>query len=453
MHLNSDARSVFDAMSEGILLIDTNGRIVFGNLAYRRFLQEDIKWPLDRSIEGVRLRDIRPGARLPDVLINKKTVMHAIRKEDKDIYFVNMYPLYLHKVLVGGLSVVTFLQDAEDFRTELESHERQHRQLLQRISNVRNAPYTFDSIVATAPASLATKDLARRIAQTDGTVLLESESGTGKELYAQAIHNGSARSTGVFLAINCANFTGEMLEAELFGYEDGAFTGAKKGGKMGLFEAANHGTLFLDEISEIAYPLQAKLLRALEEQKIRRVGGVQETAVDVRVIAACNANLLQYVKDGKFRSDLYYRISVFPVHIPPLRDRRQEIPELARVILAEFSQKRKLEITITQDALARLARHSWPGNVRELRNVLEFCGYLSDNGVIDANILPHILPDSEAAARANSDKSLSERVRAFERQEIEAALAVHGSTLQGKQAAAAALGISLATLYNKLSEQ
>lgn len=161
-------------------------------------------------------------------------------------------------------------------------------------------------------------------------MLLESESGTGKELYAQSIHNASPRRDGIFVAINCANFNANMLESELFGYVEGAFTGAKKGGKIGLFEAAAGGTLFLDEISEMDIGLQAKLLRVLQERRFRPVGGIQEVETDVRIVAACNADLSRYVAEGKFRKDLYYRLSTFRICIPPLRQRPEDIPSLAR---------------------------------------------------------------------------------------------------------------------------
>ena len=320
MELNAAARATFDAMREGITIIDTEGRLVFCNQAYLDFLRKELGDSLG-PVEGKRLRDLRPGARLPDVIKAGKPILHITRQEIEDFYFVNLYPIYQDGVLVGGLSVVTFLEEAYHTREELEAVEARSRQVLHSINKANGARYTFDDIVAVTPAVARVKDLARRIAVTDVTVLLESESGTGKELYAQAIHNASPRRDGVFVAINCSNFNANMLESELFGYVEGAFTGAKRGGKMGLFEAAAGGTLFLDEISEMDIGLQAKLLRALQEHTIRPVGGLKEVEVDVRVIAACNADLPTYVAAGKFRKDLYYRLNTFPIHIPPLRER------------------------------------------------------------------------------------------------------------------------------------
>ena len=231
-----------------------------------------------------------------------------------------------------------------------------------------------------------------------------------------------------------------MLESELFGYVEGAFTGAKRGGKIGLFEAAAGGTLFLDEISEMYLGLQAKLLRALQEHSIRPVGGIKEVPVDVRVIAACNANLPDYVADGKFRKDLYYRLSTFPIHIPPLRERPDSI-------LKDFSHKLRRSFTLTEDAIACLQAHSWPGNVRELRNVLEFSAYLTPSGVITSSSFPE---DLRRVAATQSTQTLAQRTRAFEKRTIQALLERNGSSLEGKKKTAAQLGISLASLYNKL---
>ena len=447
MELNDAARAAFNAMREGITIIDTDGVIVFGNTAYREFLSKEAGGDIG-PIEGYRLRDLRPGARLPDVLEKGEPILHLTRQEVKDFYFVNLYPIYRDGVLLGGLSVVTFLDDAYRARDELEAAEARSKQVLRRINKANGARYTFDDIVAESPAGAQIKALAEKIAATDATVLLESESGTGKELYAQAIHNASPRREGVFVAINCANFNPNMLESELFGYVEGAFTGAKKGGKLGLFEAAAGGTLFLDEISEMDLALQAKLLRVLQERRIRPVGGVREIDVDVRVIAACNASLPDYVDQGKFRKDLYYRLNTFPIHIPPLRERTGDIPALAAAILDQLSHKLRRPFTLTDEAVRLLQAHSWPGNVRELRNVLEFSAYLTPSGVITCEAFPG---DLRRPAEHDAALPLAQRVRAFEKREIRRLLARNGASLEGKKKTAAQLGISLASLYTKLN--
>lgn len=441
MQISDEMKAIFHTLREGILFIDTGARIVYANQRYLDFLHAT-----EEDIVGKLLKEVRPGARLPEVLRTGQPILHAPRQETEEIYFVNMYPIYAGGKLLGGLSMVTFVDDAFDFREQLEQYERHNKQILQRINRTNSTRYTFDSIVAVGENVKAVKDLARKAAGTDAAVLLASESGTGKELYAQAIHNASPRRGEVFVAVNCANFNANTLESELFGYVEGAFTGAKKGGKMGLFEAAKGGTLFLDEVSEMDMGLQAKLLRVIQEGRFRPVGGVEEIETDVRLICASNADLIAYIEAGKFRRDLFYRLSTFQIRIPPLRERVQDIPALVEVILSGLSKKLKRSVEVTPEAVACLMEHDWPGNVRELRNVLEASVYLSENGVITPEALPsHILhhPTQEQF-------SLAQRVRVFEREEISKLLSRYGSGLEGKKRAAAELGISLATLYNKM---
>lgn len=442
MALHEELRAALQSMREGILMIDAEARIVFANQSYLDFVKKTAD-----EIMGRPLREVRPGARLPEVLTTGKPILHAPRTEkNDDIYFVNMYPVFLDGAIAGGLSVVTFIRDAYDFRTELEAYEKRNKQVLHRVNRANSARYTFDSIVAVGENVRSVKTLAQRAAATDAAVLLASESGTGKELYAQAIHNASLRSREVFVAINCANFNANILESELFGYVEGAFTGARRGGKIGLFEAASGGTIFLDEVSEMDMGLQAKLLRVLQEGRVRPVGGVEEKEVDVRLVCASNADLQSYIAAGKFRRDLYYRLSTFQIRIPPLRERRGDIPALAFVILQELSKKLKRSVTISPEALEILTAHDWPGNVRELRNVLEFAAYLSPDGAV----LPESLPGDLLCTQKGPPLTLAQRVKEFERREALKAVERHGSTTQGKRAAAAELGISLASLYNKL---
>ena len=443
MKILSEMAQIFDVFNEGILIIDKDSKIVYGNKAYCNFINMSID-----EILGHQLRNIRQGAMLPNVLKTGKPILYAHRQEQEEPYFVNMYPIIQDGEIIGGISVVTFIQQAHDFQRILQEIERS-KQVIRQISKIGNDGYTFDDIVAIDFPSVKVKELAKKAATSDATILLQSESGTGKELYAQAIHNASKRRGNVFLAINCANFNPNILESELFGYVEGAFTGAKKGGKIGLFEAATNGTIFLDEISEMDISLQAKLLRVLQEQKVRPVGGVEERSVNVRVIAACNVELTRYIEEGRFRRDLYYRLSIFPIKIAPLRERKDDIEPLVSVILSELSKKQHRSLSIDDDALKRLCDHDWPGNVRELRNVLEFVSYISDDGTIAASSLP------EAIAPKYTDESetLVCRVKRFEKGEIERLLRKNGNDLAGKQKTAADLGISLSSLYNKIGNK
>ncbi len=233
------------------------------------------------------------------------------------------------------------------------------------------------SIIGDAPALRQVMAAIDRAAGTDTTVLLEGESGTGKELCARALHNASARSNGPFVAINCAAIPENLLEAELFGYERGAFTGANQR-KIGKFEMAQHGTVFLDEIGEMPLALQAKMLRAIETKRIERLGGNGSFAVDVRIVAATNRMLRQAVASRQFREDLYFRLSVFPVTVPPLRDRKEDIPKLAHHFVERVARDVGKKVTISPEALAMLVEHTWPGNVRELQNAMERAVILAD---------------------------------------------------------------------------
>lgn len=444
MDLNKTILSIFEIMSEGILIIDKNACIEYANKAYCDFLKMDFE-----QIKGIPLRDIRPGSVLPTILTTKKPILQVPRQESEDIYFVNMYPVYENDEVVGGISIVTFIQHAKGFQKLMEQIKQHNKQIISRLSKAGNAHYSFDDIIAVSPVSLSVKKLAERAALTDATVFLQAESGTGKEVFAQAIHNAGPRSGNIFLSVNCANFNSNILESELFGYVGGAFTGAKTGGKIGLFEAASGGTIFLDEISEMELPLQAKLLRVLQEQRIRPLGSVEERAVDVRIIAACNANLKQYTEEGRFRKDLFYRLNVFPINIPPLRERREDIEYLIYSFLESMARKFKRNISIEDKAIARLMEYNWPGNVRELRNVLEFVSYLTDDGVIHESMLP----DSVRGSSDTEVLSLQQRVKNFEKNEILRLLRENGNDMNGKRKTAQQLGISLSGLYSKIGKQ
>ena len=230
----------------------------------------------------------------------------------------------------------------------------------------------FDEILHASTTMQQAIAMAKRCAVTESTVLIRGETGTGKELFAKALHAGSPRATKIFLALNCAALPENLLESELFGYEDGAFTGASRGGKAGLFELSNGGTLFLDEIGEISPHVQAKLLRVLQEHKIRRIGSKKEISLDVRIIAATNQDLEKILHDGSFRADLYYRLNVVPLFLPPLRERREDISLLVPAFLQQYAKRLNRDtLTISSEAMAALMQYDWPGNIRELENRIE----------------------------------------------------------------------------------
>ncbi len=313
-------------------------------------------------------------------------------------------------MLVGALCLIRETKSG----TELHSREIRHH-------HETRSKYGFKNIIGQTPSMRRIFEQSRQVAKWNTTVLLRGESGTGKELIANAIHYNSARSSGPFVKLNCAALADNLLESELFGHEKGAFTGATSQRK-GRFERAHVGTMFLDEIGEISPAFQAKLLRVLQEGEFEHVGGNQTIKVDVRIIAATNRDLEAEVELGNFREDLYYRLNIMPIYMPALRERIDDIPELASFILANISQQQQCALSITESALRLLMRYDWPGNVRELENMLERAAIMSGNGIIDRDAIiqsginetsPLLTPaDAPAVASMNlSDPELDERER------------------------------------------
>lgn len=304
------------------------------------------------------------------------------------------------------------------------------------------------AIIGRSPAVLDLLSLAEKIALSDASVMVTGETGTGKDLFAKLIHARSKRAKGPFVAINCAAIPEMLLESELFGYAAGAFTGASKP-KAGLFQEASGGTLFMDEIGEMPLALQAKLLRVVEEKSVRRLGENKETPVNVRVVCATNRNLLDHVKEGKFRQDLYYRLSVLELHIPPLRERKEDIPLLVDFFLKRFSGK---PVGLSPEAGALLVRHGFPGNIRELENILERTVALSDKPVISPEDLPIYLSGSIQQRSLDilpEDTGLRDLSRSAEKDGIISALKKHDGNVT---LAAKHLGISRTTLWRKMKQ-
>jgi two-component system, NtrC family, response regulator len=306
--------------------------------------------------------------------------------------------------------------------------------------------YGFESILGGSAIIQEAIQLAKKVAPTDATVLLLGETGTGKEVFAQAIHNGSKRAGNPFVALNCSAFGKELLESEIFGHKAGAFTGANKD-KKGLIEEATGGTLFLDEIGEMHIDLQAKLLRVLETNEFIKVGDTKSTKVNVRIIAATNRNLQQDVTDGKFREDLFYRINIFTITLPALRDRKKDIPLLAEHFLKIFSLKANAQISsMSKEFTERLQQHNWKGNIRELKNVMERAVILADSSPLTINSLPLELQSLSAAPQ--------QTLSAFDLSSVEKLhiLRVLHHTNGNKTETARLLNIGLTTLYRKIEE-
>ena len=317
------------------------------------------------------------------------------------------------------------------------------RRRLERFEGRLSEEHSFDRIIGSSPLLREAVELARKVAVTDTSVLLTGETGTGKEVFARAIHQASRRAKEAFVAVNCSAFSKELLESELFGHRAGSFTGATKD-KKGLFEEADKGTLFLDEIGEMPVELQAKLLRVLESGEFIKIGETRPTQVDLRIVAATNRDLEKQIAAGDFREDLYFRLSVFRIHLPALRERPGDIPEYIRFFASQFAGKMGKRIERIDDKyVAALERHEWPGNVRELRNVVERSLIMTEGDTLSADALSLEFRTSPGEGKAGSTLALDE----LERRHI---LKVLEYTRGNKAETARLLGIGIATLYRKL---
>lgn len=448
MIINNDLLDVLlGSIFEGILIADSDHIVKYVNPSYERITGIESK-----SIIGKHLEDVRPGARLPYVIDNGEELLNVPRMENGLEYMVNMVPIKQENKIIGGISIVNEMDNLYDLFEKLKKSESIIKKLEDHVNKINQSRYDFEDIISLDDNSLKIKELAKRAANSDSNILITGETGTGKELYAHSIHNNSDRSNNSFVAINSASFDKNLLESELFGYEEGAFTGAKKSGKFGLFEIAHGGTLFLDEIGEMDLNLQSRLLRVLQEGRIRRIGGLEEIPVDVRIIAATNKDLLKMCEDGEFRKDLYYRLSVFPINVLPLRDRKYDIEGLINLFLKEFEDKFKRSMKIDKTAMNILINYDWPGNVRELKNAIEFSANMTDDYWIKENNLPQIIRMKGIKDNLIKIQSLSDIVLQAEKEAIENAILIYGNSVEGKKLAAEALNISLSTLYNKLKE-
>jgi two-component system NtrC family response regulator len=314
---------------------------------------------------------------------------------------------------------------------------------LQHLEQQIGKRYAFENILGDSPVIREAVGLAKKVAPTDTTVLLTGETGTGKEVFAQAIHQGSRRSGKLFMALNCSAFTKELLESEIFGHKAGAFTGATRD-KRGLIEEANGGTLFLDEIGEMHIDLQSKLLRVLETNEFIKVGDTKSTKVNVRIIAATNRDLKEEIKEGKFREDLFYRLNVFSIELPSLRERKEDVPLLAAFFLKIFAEKTNKRVTgMSKEFIVRLKQQEWKGNIRELKNVIERAVILADGPDLKSEYLPLDIQQSLSSDSSSFD------LADIERSHIQKVL---HHTKGNKTKAAELLGIGLTTLYRKLED-
>jgi PAS domain S-box-containing protein len=440
--------AVIDATEDAISVADEKGNTIMVNSAYTRITGLPPEAVLNKPVtvdiaegDSMHLQILRTGKPV-------RNVRMKVGPAKKEV-IVNVAPIFIDGTIHGSVGTIHDISEIMALTDELAKAKKLIRHL--------HARYTWGDIIGISPAMVAAKDQARRAAETPATVLLRGESGTGKELFAHAIHNASTRQKGQFVRVNCAALSENLLESELFGYVEGAFTGALKGGKKGLFEEANNGTIFLDEIGEISLSLQRKLLRVLQEREIVRVGSTVPLPVDVRVITATNINLEQKVKDGTFKGDLYYRLNVLPIAIPPLRTREEDVPRLVEHIIFRLNQEFGRQVMgMAPEAVAELMKYPWPGNVRELENVLgrAMINMRPQERVIDTQHLPLLECEKIneaflALEQTTVVRPLADVVADAERAAIMRALTESGGN---REKAAKLLDVALRNFYYKIKK-
>ena len=447
---------IINLVAERIVVTDREGTIIYINEAYCEFLGTTVKEAINRPVQ-----DIIENTRMHIVAKTGKKELAALHPINGSEMIANRFPLIVDGELVGALGTVMFRSPEEwrMYKTKIQHLVEELKYYKTKVDKELKSKYYFHDLIGSSHPFLAAKKLAERISASNSSVLLIGESGTGKELFAHAIHNHSLRSSLPFVAINCASIPEHLLESELFGYEDGAFTGAKKGGKKGQFELAHNGTLFLDEIGDMPLSMQSKLLRVLQEKEVQRVGGQNSIPVDVRIIAATHRDLEKMVEEGKFRRDLYYRLNVIKIEIPPLNKRKEDIKLISMSLLKKLERKFfRTGIELSKEVEQRLMEHSWPGNIRELENVLERAINVLDGQTIEVFHLPLYLRELELQSSSEmvdhvSKAKIAEKMLPLKdilaQVEKEAILKALTVTSGNKQEAARLLEIGKTRFYEK----
>lgn len=442
--------AIIQSSDEAISVVDEQGKGILINRAYTK-----MTGLTDKEVVGKPAgADISEGESMHLKVLETRRPVRGVRMKvgpNKKDVIVNVAPVIVDGILKGSVGVIHDVSEIQSLTNELNKA----RQLIRTLE----AKYTFEDIIGESEQMLVALEQAKLGAKTPATILLRGESGTGKELFAHAIHNESDRKYNRFVRVNCAALSETLLESELFGYEEGAFSGARRGGKKGLFEEANQGSIFLDEIGEMTPSTQAKLLRVMQEKEIVRVGGTKAIPVDVRVITATNVNIEKAMAEGKFREDLYYRMNRYPISIPPLRQRLEDIESLSKRLIQKINLDYGRNVSgLTDRALHRLRSYSWPGNVRELENVLGRAMIFlnpQEEWIDEAHIAfmesdeHEEKEQQELAVSQFEGETLSDAVEAFEAQLIKQTLEKHQFN---RTKTAKTLGISIRNLYYKMDK-
>ncbi|MBW1680630.1 MAG: sigma 54-interacting transcriptional regulator [Deltaproteobacteria bacterium] len=434
---------VMEDVFSGVILCDRDSRILYMNKFYADLLRTT-----PERARGSHISEYFPESRLPEVMRTGRVELGRKCSLRTDFaLLVNRIPIKRNDETVGVILQTTFRDFTEvtELLGRLNLLEKEVNYYKRGLDSILSATYTFDAIIGRHERLVSAKRTARKYAETDAPVLILGATGTGKELFAHAVHLASRRRRGPFVCVNCAAIPRELLESELFGYTGGAFTGAKKGGKQGKIEMAHRGTLFLDEIGDMPLSAQAKLLRVLETKRVEKVGGVKGVEVDFRLVAATNRALRDMIERGEFREDFYYRLNTMTVEVPELSRHTEDIPLLVEHFLRVSGHE---EVKLTDAATEALKRYAWPGNVRELKNVIERAVSLTESGVIDVEHLPREILELKAGCedRSGSLQPLAKELRDYERRILLQALKMTGGNMSKT---ARLLGISRSTLYEK----
>ena len=442
-------QAIIQSSDDAISVVDEGGRGILINPAYTRITGLEQEEVIGKPANA----DIYEGESMHMQVLKTRRPVRGVRMKvgpkKKDVV-VNVAPIIVDSKLKGSVGVIHDMSEIHSLTNELN----RARQIIRTLE----AKYTFDDIIGSSEEMQIAIEQAKLGAKTPATVMLRGESGTGKELFAHAIHNASDRKYNKFVRVNCAALSESLLESELFGYEEGAFSGAKRGGKRGLFEEAHNGSIFLDEIGELSANTQAKLLRVLQEHEITRVGGTKPVPINVRVIAATNVNLEKGIGNGTFREDLYYRLNRMPIHIPSLRMRKKEIPALAEYLIQKINQDYGRNVEgLTDDAVEHLCSYNWPGNVRELENVLGRAiifmafheTYIQVKHIQQLTNKEDLNQNKSIITVTVDDQKLSTLVEQYESKVINEVL---HKCKGNKTLSAKSLGISLRSLYYKIEK-
>lgn len=448
-----DAFAIGDAIADGICLTDGQGIVQAINQAYTDITGLDESQIVGHPIEEILAQGYFNRAVTNLVIEQKKKISQfsTITKNKKKVLITGNPFFNEAGEVVQVLTVMRDLTEIISIKDKLEKAEKESERYLDELNYYKQLQRGFNGLIGESNSIKKIRELISYVAKTEATVLITGETGVGKEVIAREIHQSSNRAAAPYIKVNCAAIPDSLLESELFGYEKGAFTGAQSKEKPGMFEMANGGTLLLDEIGEMPMNLQSKLLRVLQERELMRIGGTKSIKIDVRVLASTNQNLTQQIKSGRFREDLYYRLNVVPIHIPPLRERLEDLPLLTHMLLEKFNQKYEKDKEICQPAMLALSAHHWPGNVRELSNVIERIIVSDNDSVISEENVLRVLgrnTDAQSTVNLDSQVSLKSAVEQLERELITNALAKYKSTYK----AAEALGTSQPTLFRKAKQ-